>query len=68
MGARLGHRGFATLPYEDWFDSAYDAWVARPGVPQTPFYSGRTRTAAATGGALATGGRAGPPPPLVCTS
>ena len=57
-GTDWGNRGFATLPYEDWLDSAYDAWVARPGVPQTPFYSGRTRTAAATGGALATG--AGP--------
>ena len=53
-GPEWGNRGFATLPYEDWLDSAYDAWVARPGVPQTPFYSGRTRTAAATGGALAT--------------
>ena len=42
------------MPYEDWLDSAYDAWVSRPGVPQTPFYSGRTRTAEATGGALAT--------------
>ncbi len=53
-GPTWGDRGFATLPYEDWLDSAYDAWVARPGVPHTPFYSGRTRTAEATGGALAT--------------
>ena len=53
-GPTWGDRGFATLPYEDWLDSVYDAWVARPGVPQTPFYSGRTRTAEATGGALAT--------------
>ena len=53
-GPTWGSRGFATLPYDDWLDSAYDAWVARPGVPQTPFYSGRTRTAAATGGELAT--------------
>jgi papain like protease len=57
-GTKWGKRGFATLPYEDWLDSAYDAWVARPGVPQTPFYSGRTRTATATDGVLATG--AGP--------
>jgi hypothetical protein len=42
------------LPYEDWLDSAYDAWVTRPGVPKTPFASGRTRTAVATGGELAT--------------
>jgi hypothetical protein len=46
--------GFATLPYEDWLDSAYDAWVARPGVPNTPFALGKTRTAIATGGELAT--------------
>jgi hypothetical protein len=53
-GPRWGKRGFATLPYEDWLDSAYDAWVARPGVPRTPFASGRKRTAAATGGGMAT--------------
>src|SRR5829696_7834295 len=53
-GTDWGKRGFATLPYEDWLDSAYDAWVARPGVPQTPFYSGRSRTAVGTGGELVT--------------
>lgn len=53
-GPGWGKRGFATLPYEDWLDSAYDAWVARPGVPHTPFSSGRTPTAEATGGSLAT--------------
>jgi hypothetical protein len=53
-GRAWGNGGFATLPYEDWLDSAYDAWVARPGVPQTPFYSGRSRTAVATGGELVT--------------
>ena len=57
-GTAWGKNGFATLPYEDWFDSVYDAWVARPGVPHTPFYSGRSRTTVATGGELATG--AGP--------
>ncbi len=57
-GTGWGKDGFATLPYEDWFDSVYDAWVARPGVPHTPFYSGRSRTQVATGGELATG--AGP--------
>jgi hypothetical protein len=36
-GASWGKGGFATLPYEDWLDCAWDAWVARPGVPQTPF-------------------------------
>ena len=54
-GPEWGRRGFATLPYDDWFDSVYDAWVARPGVPHTPFYRGRTRTGVATGGELATG-------------
>jgi hypothetical protein len=55
-GTEWGKGGFATLPYEDWLDSAYDAWVVRPGVPQTPFVSGRQRSAVATGGVLATGG------------
>ena len=53
-GGAWGKGGFATLPYEDWLDTAYDAWVARPGVPQTPFYSGRSRTAAGTNGELVT--------------
>jgi hypothetical protein len=42
------------VPYEDWLDSAYDAWVARPGVPRTPFASGRTATARGTSGRLVT--------------
>jgi hypothetical protein len=53
-GPRWGKGGFATLPYEDWLDSAYDAWVARPGVPQTPFSSGRVQKFAGTDGALVT--------------
>jgi hypothetical protein len=53
-GTAWGDGGFATLPYDDWLDSAYDAWVARPGVPQTPFARPRTRTAAASFGDLAT--------------
>lgn len=32
-GTRWGKGGFATLPYDDWLESGYDAWVARPGVP-----------------------------------
>ena len=32
-GKSWGDKGFATLPYDDWLESAYDAWVARPGVP-----------------------------------
>lgn len=54
-GEAWGKNGFATLPYEDWLDSAYDAWVARPGVPKTPFATGRNQAAPATSGALATG-------------
>jgi len=53
-GPNWGQGGFATLPYEDWLENAYDAWVARPGVPQTPFYSGHTRTAPATNQELVT--------------
>ena len=33
-GTKWGHNGYATLPYEDWLANGYDAWVARPGVPQ----------------------------------
>ncbi|MGH2392768.1 MAG: hypothetical protein ACRDGH_04620, partial [Candidatus Limnocylindria bacterium] len=54
-GSEWGKGGFATLPYEDWLDSAYDAWVARPGVPRTPFASGWSNTVTATGGDLVTG-------------
>lgn len=36
-GPDWGDHGFAILTYEDWLLSAYDAWVARPGVPNTPF-------------------------------
>lgn len=54
-GDQWGNGGYATLPYDDWLDSAYDAWVARPGVPQTPFTSGRSRTALGTSGELVTG-------------
>jgi len=53
-GTSWGKGGYATLPYEDWLENAYDAWVARPGVPQTPFYGGHTQNMNATGGALVT--------------
>src|SRR5438552_9828994 len=33
-GPGWGHSGYATLPYEDWLEHGYDAWVARPGIPQ----------------------------------
>ncbi|BDP41522.1 hypothetical protein DAETH_14910 [Deinococcus aetherius] len=51
-GGRWGAGGFATLPYEDWLETAYDAWVARPGVPSTPFSSGRRVDALGTRGRL----------------
>src|SRR4029453_10477718 len=34
-GPEWGKGGFATLPYDDWFDSPYDSWCTRPGVPKT---------------------------------
>jgi hypothetical protein len=33
-GTEWGQNGYATLPYDDWLDNGYDAWVGRPGVPQ----------------------------------
>ena len=33
-GPSWGHKGYATLPYDDWLENGYDAWVARPGVRQ----------------------------------
>jgi hypothetical protein len=33
-GTAWGHHGYATLPYEDWLENGYDAWVGRPGVRQ----------------------------------
>jgi len=35
-GEEWGKHGFATLLYDDWLASAYDAWVSRPGVPMVP--------------------------------
>jgi hypothetical protein len=54
-GRTWGDNGFAVLTYEDWLDSAHDAWVVRPGVPHTPFLTGRRRDEKATNAALATG-------------
>lgn len=53
-GKDWGKGGFATLPYEDWLQSAYDAWVARPGVPRTPLASGWSLSRVATGREMAT--------------
>lgn len=57
-GTEWGSGGFATLPYDDWLDSAYDAWVARPGVPAVIRTRDRTKTVEGTSGALVRG--AGP--------
>ena len=54
-GRSWGKGGFATLPYDDWLEFAYDAWVARPGVRQTPFATGRSETTVATADKLVTG-------------
>lgn len=47
--------GFATLPYEDWLVSAFDAWVARPGVPLALNPHRTTEVVRATTGGLAQG-------------
>lgn len=52
-GPRWGRKGFATLPYDDWLGSAYDAWVARPGVPSIVSQRTRTTTVVDTSGKLA---------------
>jgi hypothetical protein len=57
-GAEWGGGGFATLPYGDWLESAFDAWVARPGVPTVVADRKRTQTLSTTVGSLGAG--AGP--------
>ena len=47
-GTKWGHNGYATLPYDDWLDNGYDAWVGRPGVPQ--YGSGQGRRFMVAGG------------------
>lgn len=54
-GRKWGRGGFATLPYDDWLESGYDAWVARPGVPSIVSSRQHTKTVTVTGGALAEG-------------
>jgi hypothetical protein len=48
-GTEWGNHGFATLPYEDWLDCGYDAWVARLGVPQTPLPGRQQRVSLGAG-------------------
>jgi hypothetical protein len=54
-GPTWGRKGFATLPYEDWLVSAYDAWVARPGVPNAVDLRKNTKVVTATTGGVAQG-------------
>jgi hypothetical protein len=49
-GEKWGRHGYATLPYDDWLDNAYDAWVARPGVPQAGIAPPRRKVIPAGGG------------------
>jgi len=55
-GPTWGSGGYATLRYEDWLENAYDAWVARPGVPQTLFARPRQWTVPAADGVISTVG------------
>jgi hypothetical protein len=55
-GSDWGSGGYATLRYEDWLENAYDAWVARPGVPQTMFARPRQWTIPAPDGVISTVG------------
>jgi hypothetical protein len=54
-GPSWGRKGFATLTYEDWLISAYDAWVARPGVPSAVNLRKDTKVVTATTGGMAQG-------------
>jgi hypothetical protein len=60
-GPGWGRNGCATLPYDDWLESAYDAWVARPGVHSVVSSRERTKLVQDTAGGLS----AGPGPDLV---
>lgn len=54
-GSEWGGKGFATLPYGDWLPSAFDAWVARPGVPSLVDQRNATQVATATSGTVSQG-------------
>ena len=51
-GKAWGKGGFATLTYDDWLESAYDVWVARPGVPSHVSTRNRNRIAVVSGTAI----------------
>jgi hypothetical protein len=50
-GTAWGDNGFATLPYDDWLESGYDAWVARPGVPSVVSQRVRSKILGGSAGA-----------------
>lgn len=54
-GEDWGKGGFATLPYDDWLQSAYDAWVARPGVRSIVSWREGTRLVEDTNRGLSAG-------------
>jgi hypothetical protein len=54
-GENWGKSGFATLPYEDWLESAFDAWVARPGVPSAVNLFKNTKVVTSTLGVVSQG-------------
>ncbi len=51
-GSEWGAEGFATLPYDDWLETAYDAWVARPGVPSLVSARSRRKVISVAGNRL----------------
>ncbi len=54
-GSGWGRNGFATLSYQDWLTSAYDAWVARPGVPASVNLRNITQVVTTTSGVVSQG-------------
>ena len=55
-GEDWGDKGFATLLYDDWLASAYDAWVCRPGVPATPLAAPSVASRVTTSGDIVLSG------------
>ena len=55
-GSGWGKDGFATLLYDDWLASAYDAWVCRPGVPSTPLAAPSVSSKVTTSGDIVLSG------------
>ena len=54
-GPNWGKGGYATLPYEEWLEAAYDAWVGRPGVPTAPLQKEQRHAITSTGLTRTTG-------------